>query len=223
MWDITNEPLDEPWLDRGWMFPSTYFEISLKHHPTGAKDPSLLTTRHLIWGLSHVVLSMTVSHSFCASVATLKWRGVLLGSISVSKVQPTDAVTKHTDTRELAKLGSDDNDRYAVSVYASYNREIPIDRNIVLFTSIKAIGEAAEKGFDTPLVSITTLGLRQIFWKLIGGSGLSQGVLLAGYSRNAVVQVVSQMLASQSFYKAYVWVKKEELSIAVGGFTRGAI
>lgn len=72
MYQVTDHPLMQPWFDKDWDSPGGTASISIQHNAFG-KDPSRLYTQYIIWGLNHILLSMTLRDQFCQTTAVLKW------------------------------------------------------------------------------------------------------------------------------------------------------
>lgn len=229
MYDVSGFPLLHAWLARNWVSGLGNSGIHLENKDFGGKDASHLTTRHVIWGLTHLMLSMTLSERYCQTIAMLKWEGDEIGVIYVGRrTKPgleSDSESRpesRGDILQLAQGGrrmmGDEDD---VEVMINYSESRAIDRRIIFLTAIKAMGDAAEKGLDRPVISMTTTGLQRVTWKLVSGTAAFTGVFRPGQSRIAVVKTVAKMIEDDMFRKTVVWVKVDGRNTAAGGFFPG--
>ncbi|KAL8828582.1 MAG: hypothetical protein Q9170_006542 [Blastenia crenularia] len=227
MYDVTEFALDYQWLDQDWAFGSS--GLYLAHMKIDDKDPSLMYTQFVIWGLNHLLLSMTLGEK-CQTWAFLKWDGLLVGTIVARRgfrsSTPSNISQNQTNVLQKSSLQSLRQPFRAnenVEVVISYDGEIPIDRKYIYLTGIKAMGEAAEKGLNRPIESQLTNGLRQVNWKLVGGTGTFTGIFRSAHSRIAVMQTLAGMIHDARFQKTIVWIKVDGKNSAAGGFSQGAL
>ncbi|KAL8998333.1 MAG: hypothetical protein Q9188_006121 [Gyalolechia gomerana] len=225
MYDVSGFPLMHPWLARSWFSGPGNTGIHVESNDFGGKSPSRLSTQQVIWGLNHLILSMTLSERYCQTVAVLKWEGVTIGAIHVAR-RTKPGMDSDPESRnnilQLAQeanrpLGAEDD----IEVTISYAGSMPIDRRIIFLTAIRAMGDAAEKGMDRPVISMITQGLQRVSWKLASGSAAFTGVFRPGQSRIAVVKAVAKMIEDRRFQKTIVWVKVDGQNTAAGGFFQG--
>ncbi|KAL8933625.1 MAG: hypothetical protein Q9216_006283 [Gyalolechia sp. 2 TL-2023] len=168
---------------------------------------------------------MTLSERYRQTTAVLKWEGAVIGTIQVARrLKPgIDSVpASRTTLLQLAQdaqgpVGAEDD----VEVTFHYAESPPFDRRIVFLTAMKAMGEAAERGLDQPVISMITHGLQRVSWKLAGGTAAFRGVFRPGHSRIAVVKIVAKMIEDRTFQKTIVWVKVNGENTAAGGFLQG--
>ncbi|KAL9031468.1 MAG: hypothetical protein Q9196_000490 [Gyalolechia fulgens] len=142
---------------------------------------------------------MYLSQRYCQIIAELKRQGVSVGAIRVTKQATRDLsldIPDGTDAEGLAwkqifaSVGAGED----VDVSIGYLSSRAIDRYLIFLTTIKAVGEAAEWGLDRHVQSIETQGIRQVFWKLVGGTLAFTGVLKPGHSRIAIVKTLGTMI-----------------------------
>ncbi|KAL8925663.1 MAG: hypothetical protein Q9208_003346 [Pyrenodesmia sp. 3 TL-2023] len=231
MYDVTSFPLPHTWLSRDWVSGRGgrgTSGIHLENRDFGAKDPSRLTTQHVIWGLNHLMLSMTLSERYCQTIAVLKWEGDAIGVIYVGRrtepVTGSEAERGKRDILQLAQGGArgsigDEGDDVEVTI--NYIESPPIDRRIIFLLAIKAMGHAAETGLDRPVTKLTTTSLQRVTWKLVSGTVAFTGIFRPGQSRLAVVKTVAKMIEDDKFEKTIVWIKVNGRSTAAGGFFPG--
>ncbi|KAL8712694.1 MAG: hypothetical protein Q9220_003226 [cf. Caloplaca sp. 1 TL-2023] len=225
MYEVSGFALTETWLDRSWdslVGPST---IHVEHRDFG-KGLSQLFTQYLIWGLNHLMLSMYLSRRFCATTAALKWQGTQVGAIHIirrAQFGLPDHAPNGTDPLpfgQMNELGDVTAERLEVEV--RFAQSPPIERQVIFLTAIRAMGDAAEMGLNQPVQSLSTQGVRQTYWKLIGGVEAFTGVLRPRHSRAAVVKTLGVMIDQSQFRNTLVWIKVDGQNTAVGGFTRVA-
>ena len=226
MYDITNFPLTHRWLARDWTSRAGDLGIHIEHKDFGGKDPSRLLSQYVIWGLNHLMLSIYLSKHYCQTIAVLKWRGTTVGVLFVARTaslgltpdfisrNATDALR---DARRKAPTITDE----ALEVTVRYRTSPPIDRQIIYLTGIKAMGEAAEIGLDQIVQEVFTQGLRQVYWKLSGGTPAVTGMMKPKYSRIAVIKTIAAMVGDGKFQDIDVWVNVGGQNIGVGGFYKG--
>ncbi|KAI4238285.1 MAG: hypothetical protein LQ349_001207 [Xanthoria aureola] len=221
MVEVTGRPLMEPWLDRDWRSPIGDSGIYIQHSSYG-KDPSRLYTQYLIWGLNHILLSMTLSDSYCQTTATLKYRGAPVGEIHIVKRPPGG---QPWSTQEPSALMTFNQQTPGSLAYVNFEIKIaygakPVPKKIIYLTAIKAMGEACEKGLSAVLPGMFTRGIREVIWKLIGMSQ-SGRMIEAGYSRMAVIKTLARMVSEEHFSETFVWAKVDGRAAGIGGFTQG--
>ncbi|KAL8801479.1 MAG: hypothetical protein Q9182_004446 [Xanthomendoza sp. 2 TL-2023] len=106
-----------------------------------------------------------------------------------------------------------------VSVGVTYGSK-PIDKQLIYLTAIRAMGDAAERGLDTPVPYMITTGIQKVTWKLLRirpvGSPLPN--FKAGHSRMAIFRVIELMLRNQRFMETYVILSVSGEKYALGGF-----
>ena len=227
MFDVSALPLDHVWIDREWASRGEAARIYLEFKDFGGKSSSQLRTQHVIWGLNHLMLSMTLSNVYCQTLARLRWQGIEVGTIYVAKRAPFDIVPKRDfnalehviaqNNTATSFLTGDDN----VECIFSFTGTTPMDRNVIYLTGIKAMGEAAEKGLYQPVRELVTIGIRQVTWKLISGLAGFPGTLKPAHSRVAVLRTVAAMVREERFQKVHIWIKVDGISTAAGGFSQG--
>ncbi|KAL8725807.1 MAG: hypothetical protein Q9166_007138 [cf. Caloplaca sp. 2 TL-2023] len=226
MFDVTDYPLTQTWLDKSFPSPLGSSVIHLTHNAIG-KDPSYLTSQHVIWGLNHVLLSMTLSRKYCQTVAYLKWEGQPLGEIKITRQRPRlSTAPKSTNNTALVTL--DDPNSSALTHF--FDRDVaieivygdkPINEHLIYLTAIKAMGEAAEKGLDTPVPGIITTSIRRVSWKLLREVRPQTPVLKAGHSRMAAYRTLSKMQRDKKFQEIYAMMSIAGVECAIGGFDQG--
>ncbi|KAL8853794.1 MAG: hypothetical protein Q9221_001437 [Calogaya cf. arnoldii] len=218
MYRVTGLPLEQVWYDENW--PSTLGPsgIYIKHNAFG-KEPSRLRSQFLIWGMNHLLLSMQLTNGYCKMTAVLKWDGVAMGTIYVSRSPPEGLTWKARNSSDLVEYNSGkprplSSGRFSMSL--AYG-DRPIEKNLVYLTCIKAMGEAAEAGLNTIVPGLYTLGLQRTAWKLIG----DQREVEVGYSREAAVTALGRMIHDDKYFEVHVWVKVHGVQSAIGGYTQG--
>ncbi|KAL8726648.1 MAG: hypothetical protein Q9166_006607 [cf. Caloplaca sp. 2 TL-2023] len=228
MWELTDYPLQGTWLDRSFQSPLGGTMIYLTHNSFG-KDPSHLTTQRIIWGLNHLMLSMTISKRYCQTLASMKWEGVPIGAIHIVRWIDLDStrdskkngtalmVPDHPETRLSHFFDRD------VSIRGAVYGDKPIERFLVYFTGMKALGEAAEKGLDTPITLTTTRGIQDVWWKLVRDRDARTRELKAGHSRVAVFRTLAKMVHDEKFREIYIILDVVGEKAATGGFNQGRI
>lgn len=85
------------------------------------------------------------------------------------------------------------------------------------------MSDAAELGLDRPITGVFTQGLRQVHWKLGGGTQAFPGVMKPAYSRVAVVKTLAGMIEDKRFQEIDVWLKVDGKNTGIGGFGRGRL
>ncbi|KAL9597825.1 MAG: hypothetical protein Q9219_004902 [cf. Caloplaca sp. 3 TL-2023] len=215
MWEVTGSKLTSRWRSQNWHLRNQVAIIELAFTPFGLKGESELTTQYVIWGLTHLMLSMGLSARYCQTTATLYWKGDNVGTIRVARdesafpavvgIASTDGGHRVTATVPTVHLDF----RYRGAV---------IGKELVYYTAIKAMGEAAGQGLGTSVNVCVTKGLQQVSWTLINYVAPS---FKMGLCRLAIRQAVSQMNADGDFHELSIWVKVNGLNTAVGGFKVG--
>ncbi|KAI4229771.1 MAG: hypothetical protein L6R36_000556 [Xanthoria steineri] len=218
MYRVTGLPLSQVWYDENWPSPLGPSGIYIRHSTFG-KEPSRLRSDFLIWGMNHLLLSMQLTTRYCQTTAVLKWDGVTVGTIYVSRNPPRGVAWTGRNTSEAGEdLAGESkplsNGRFDMSL--SYG-EKPIDRHLLYLTCIKAMGDAAETGLTRLVPGLYTLGLQRTAWKLLG----DHREIEAGYSREAAVTALGRMIHDDKFFEVVVWVKVHGVQSAVGGYTQG--
>lgn len=227
MYEVSEFPLTHAWFDRDWSSPDGNMGIFMEHKAFSRKDPSELYTRYVIWGLYHMMLSITLSRRYCQTIAILKWLGVPVGAIYVAK----KASLRHDWTSgeqngvpiqlgqqqdEVSLSTSED-----VGVIINWVGEVPIPRELIYLTTIKAIGEAAERGLDQAVPTLLTTSIQRVSWHLHGGVSFP-GILRPRHSRLAALQTLSKMQEDRRFQNVHVWMSVDGVNTASGGFSQGA-
>ncbi|KAI4261098.1 MAG: hypothetical protein L6R42_003698 [Xanthoria sp. 1 TBL-2021] len=221
MVQVTDRPLMEPWLDTDWSSPVGDSGIYIRHTSYG-RDPSRLYTQYIIWGLNHILLSMTLLDRYCQTIAILKYRENLVGEIHIAKRPPGGETRSAQDPSALMMF----NQRMLGSLsYINFDVKItysakPLPKKLVYLTAIKAMGEACEKGLPAVVPGMSTTGIQQVTWKLIAMSQ-SARTIEAGYSRMAVIKTLARMVSDEHFSEVFVWAKVDGHAAGIGGFTQG--
>lgn len=225
MYDVSDIELDFTWLERDWSSPTGDSGIYLQNKDFGGKDPSRLQNRHIIWGLNHLLLSMTLSKRYCQTIAVLKWQSVAIGVLYVARRGSLGLGWGTQNQTDLLNLTQQQSNTMGVNelvdIAVEYLGNRPIDSEVIYLTAMKAMGEAAEKGLDEPVPALVTRGIRQITWRLVGRTAASPGILRARHSRIAVMKTVALMFQENKFQKIYVLVKVDGIPTAAGGFSQG--
>ncbi|KAL8649342.1 MAG: hypothetical protein Q9226_005614 [Calogaya cf. arnoldii] len=226
MFQVTDFAATETWLDRFFPSPIGNAGIYLIHNSFG-KDPSRLTTQHIIWGLNHLMLSMLLSKKYCQTVATLKWEGVAVGALHVAPERQL-ALERDVETNRTAPTGLD---RREEGLSHFFDRDVsirgvvystkPVEEYLIYLTAIKAMGDAAEAGLDTPVPKMLTIGIQRVSWKLKHAVESRVWQLKAGHSRIAVYRTLAKMVHDQSFMEIYVIMDLAGDDVAIGGFNQG--
>ncbi|KAL8707602.1 MAG: hypothetical protein Q9220_007389 [cf. Caloplaca sp. 1 TL-2023] len=203
MYIISGMPLAQTWFGDDWLSPAQRSGIYARAHTVG-KEPSRLTSQHLIWGLNNVILSMNVRNRYCETTAVLSWQG---NTTSGSQLTQNFSATLGYDRK--------------IDVRVSYGAK-PIERTLVYLTAIKSMGDAAEGGLDQVVPIIITLGLQRVSWQLARTSDRGP-VLRNGYSRGALIRTLAMMIVDNKFQEIYVFVDVDGEYSAVGGFGQGGI
>ncbi|KAL8683463.1 MAG: hypothetical protein Q9186_000618 [Xanthomendoza sp. 1 TL-2023] len=226
MFQVTDFPLSHTWLNRDWQSPVGDSGIFIRHNAYG-KDPSRLSTQFIIWGLNHILLSMALREDrYCQTTALLKWNGNPVGSIHVSRqMLPGKPWSRLQNSNTLATFGPRVPGPLKFTDFEIRLQfgDQSIPKKLLYLTTIKAMGEACEKGLSTLVRAMNTNGLQQVTWKLIPWSQLSSANIEAGYSRMAAIKTLASMLLEQEFKEAVVWVKVDGRAAAFGGFTQGKV
>ncbi|KAL8953345.1 MAG: hypothetical protein Q9222_000807 [Ikaeria aurantiellina] len=223
MYDVSGLPITDTWLDRDWNSKVGPSSIRVEHRDFG-KGLSQLSTQYIIWGLNHLMLSMYLSRRFCATTAALKWQGTQVGAIHVIKRASSvlsNATQDNTGSLSFAQVDSASNlNTEHLDIEVRISASPPIDRQVIFLTAIKAMGDAAEAGLDQPVRSLSTQGVQQTSWSLVGGVEAFTGILKPSYSRAAVVRTLGVMIEVNNFRNTYVWIKADGRNTAVGGFSQ---
>ncbi|KAL8837689.1 MAG: hypothetical protein Q9170_002421 [Blastenia crenularia] len=219
MYEVTSFPLPHPWLDRDWSFATSTSGIYLKHADFGGKTPSQLSTRYIIWGLNHLILSITLSKRYCQTIAILKWQGVVVGTIYIARREmlglPWTVRNSATDILLPQPRLPAPNDE-DISIFLSWPRTPPIARELFYLTAVKAMGDAAEHGLDTPTPALVTTSIQRMQWQLVGDPAFAVA-LRPRHSRVAVIKTLAKMQEDGKFQNVAVWVKVNGFNTAAGG------
>lgn len=232
MYAMSELPLDHAWRDRGWASPRGSAGIHLQYKEFSSKDPSHMYNQFAIWGLNHLLLTVTLSPTgYCQTIAIIKWKDVVVGSIYIAKREAVVKLSWDTSNNQnenstqdiqqgpRSRLTADED----VRVLIDYSGGPPIERKLVYLTAIKAMGEAAEKSLNRPVQEMFTKGFRGITWKLLGGMGAFEGIFKPAHSRIAVMKTVAGMIQDQRFETTHVWIKVDGKNTAAGGLSRGEL
>ncbi|KAM0796838.1 hypothetical protein BDR22DRAFT_498320 [Usnea florida] len=196
-------------------------------------DPTL-SSQYIIWGLSYVAFSMAVTGKYEALTATLKWDGRLVGSMRVNntaqsiqggglQLVQSGGLQNGTSANDSALLPSAtgiEADKEDVDISWVYSSHM-IDRNDVFLTTLRAVGDAIERGVDDICVSQLTYGIRKCVWVLNSERG-PDGVYLLRY-RHAILairKVINQMVKDDRFSGILINVALNTISAGNGGFQR---
>ncbi|KAL8998803.1 MAG: hypothetical protein Q9169_002253 [Polycauliona sp. 2 TL-2023] len=218
MYRVTGLPLSQLWYNENWPSPLGPSGIYIRPNSFG-KEPSNLRSQFLIWGMNHILLSMQLTTRFCQTTTVLKWNGVAVGTIYITRTPPPGSLTwTGRNTSEIVEYVPGDprplfNPRFAMNL--AYG-DRPVDKSLLYLTCIKAMGEAAEAGLDRIVPGLYTTGLQRTTWKLIG----DKREIEVGYSREAAVTALGRMIHDDRFTEVYVWVKIYGVQSAVGGYTQ---
>ncbi|KAL8981470.1 MAG: hypothetical protein Q9205_003761, partial [Flavoplaca limonia] len=226
MFYITDFPMPNRWHDNSFDSPIGQATIYLTHTSFG-KDPSRLTTQHIIWGLNHLMLSMILSRKYCQTTATLRWEGVPIGALRVEPQKQSELArgvqTNRTQIRasdpqvkELSHFFDRD-----VSLRGVVYSTKPVEEYLIYLTAIRAMGDAAEAGLDTTVPQMLTMGIQRVSWKLKHATESRAGILRAGYSRVAIFRTLAKMIYDRKFFEIYVIIDLAGDDVAVGGFNQG--
>ena len=226
MYEVTEFPLTHAWFDRDWSSPDGNMGIFVEHKAFGKKDPSELYTRFVMWGLYHLMLSITLSRRYCQTIAILKWQGVPVGAIYVAKKASLrhewDSGEQNGVPMQLAQQqdqGSLSNNE-DVDVVFGWVGDVPIPRELIYLTTIKAISEAGERGLDQPVPALLTTSIQRVSWNLHGGVSFP-GILRPRHSRIAALRTLAKMQKDERFQKVKVRISIDGLNTAAGGFSQG--
>lgn len=225
MFEVSDNALDQIWPNKRFTSPIGPTVIQLTHNSRG-KDPSQVNTQIIIWGLYHLMLSMTVSKLYCQTVAVLRWDDIAIGAIDVNP-RRSPILTASSDGELIPLQGDKANssslshffDR-AVTVKIAYG-QTPVDRNLIYLTGIKAMGDAAQMGLDEPCNGMISSSIRVTKWSLIREPGHGVPEFKAGYSRIAAFRALGKIIMDQKFLETFVIMDVEGLHTAVGGVTQG--
>ncbi|KAL8850098.1 MAG: hypothetical protein Q9221_004959 [Calogaya cf. arnoldii] len=221
MVEVTDRPLMQPWLDRDWKSPLGESGIYIRPQYYG-KEPSRLYTQYIIWGLNHMLLSITLSDSFCETTAVLLYRGSLVGEIHIARMPPVGSTWNVHEPSALMAFNQGMSPSLAYTnfeVKVTYSVK-PLPKKLIYLTAIKAMGEACEKGLPAVVPGMFTTGLQEVTWKLIAMSQ-SARTIKAGYSRMAVIKTLTRMVLDEHFSEVFVWAKIDGQAAGIGGFMQG--
>ncbi|KAL8782194.1 MAG: hypothetical protein Q9213_005596 [Squamulea squamosa] len=216
MFRVTDFAITDTWLDIIFPSPTGNSAILLETGSTG-KEPSRLTSQHVIWGLNHLMLSMLVSKKYCQTAAVLKWEGVRIGILQTATRQRLESASDSASDRTTELSHFFDKD---VSIRGVVYGQTPIEKYLIYLTAIKAMGEAAQKGLDTPVPAMFTTGIQLVSWSLIHQAG-SRG-LKAGHSRITVYTTLAKMVGDNKFSEIYIVLDVLGEKFAIGRFGQGS-
>ncbi|KAL8809552.1 MAG: hypothetical protein Q9223_003023 [Gallowayella weberi] len=227
MFRVTDFPLTDTWHEQSFPSPIGSTEIRLWDNTFG-KERSYLTSQHVIWGLNRLMLSMFLSKQYCRTVAKISWAGEVIGTITVTPVAPGRPQRSAPDmqaerpapmTPTSTESGFSHFFDRDVRVGVTYGSK-SINKQLIYLTAIKAMGDAAERGLDTPVPYMITPGIQKVTWKLLRirpvGSPLPD--FKAGHSRMAIYRVIELLLHNQMFMETYVILSVIGEKYAIGGF-----
>lgn len=228
MFSVTDYPLERTWLGRSFPSPLGDTEIRLQTNSVG-KDPSHLTTQHIIWGLNRLMLSMKLSKEYCQTEAKIEFEGVLIGAIVVAHQKSWKSAPDTKDDKPASIALNRAESRLShffdrdVNVGVAYGDK-EIDKDLIYLTAIKAMGNAAENGLDTPVPFVVTTGIQRVTWKLLRIRSVGSQVpdFKAGHSRMAVYRTLSKLIYDQKFMEIYVVLDIVGTKCALGGFDQGS-
>ncbi|KAL8870250.1 MAG: hypothetical protein Q9174_003667 [Haloplaca sp. 1 TL-2023] len=231
MYSITAHRLSETWLDREWESPDHTVSMFVRHHGYG-KDPSRLSTQHLIWALNHSLLYMQLQNLFCKTTAVVSWLGTTIGTIDIWPSGPpgletpgTNTTAPNVNTPLTAQADTTSNNNTTALDFTTFEVTIaygdtPIPKPLLYLTAIKAMGQACERGITANVAEMTTQGIQGVTWKLLPSSGRTS--MQAGWSREAVVRTLASAITDQRFAETFVWVFVDEVPVGIGGFTKAS-
>ena len=222
MFQVSDFPLTHAWPNHVFLSPIGPSAIVLRHSAIG-KGRSLLSTHTVIWGLNHLVLSMTLSKKFCQTLAIVKYDGEEIGTIEVVPQRTLLSIygpANATDSQQLSDEGSLSLGHFfdrLVTIKTEWGKT-PVDRHLLYLTGIRAMGDAAEMGLDYQYSGIVTTGIRQMKWSLVREPGSHVPIFKAGHSRAAVYAALQRASRSQRLDELFVIMSFAGDITAVGGF-----
>ncbi|KAI4178529.1 MAG: hypothetical protein L6R41_008350 [Letrouitia leprolyta] len=229
---MSDLPLGHAWLDRGWGSPIGSSGIYIQHMEFVGKDPSHMYNQFAIWGLNHLLLTVTLSPTgYCQTIAIIKWKDKVVGSIYIAKRAsivklPWDTSNSMNESSRPIIQPDPESPLPAnedVRILVDYSGSVPIERKLVYLTVIKAMGEAAERSLYRPVQELFTKGFRGVNWKLVGGTGAFEGTFRPAHSRIALMKMTAAMIEDQRFQTVDVWIKVDGKNTAAGGLSKGAL
>ncbi|KAL8930014.1 MAG: hypothetical protein Q9172_000246 [Xanthocarpia lactea] len=221
MYQVTDHPLMQQWLGKDWKSPLGDSGIYIRPNSYG-KDPSRLYTQYIIWGLNHILLSMTLLDRYCQTTAVLKYQGNPVGAIHVARTPPVGESWSPQQHSALAMFKKETPGSLTftdVDIKIAFGAT-PVAKKLIYLTTIKAMGEACEKGLRAVVPRMLTTGIQQVTWKLMAMSR-DQPTIEAGYSRIAVIKTLAKMVVDDHFSEVFVWAKVNGRAAGIGGFTQG--
>ncbi|KAL8932551.1 MAG: hypothetical protein Q9216_006787, partial [Gyalolechia sp. 2 TL-2023] len=224
MFVVSDHALTQTWLERTFSSPIGPAGIYVTQTATG-KDPSRLNTQHIIWGLNHVMLAVTLSKKYCQTTATIKLDGFAIGAIEIVPRRRRIALQETGDENEPLQnvnfgQGLSHYFDREVTIQVAYGQRV-IDRKLIYLTGIKAMGDAAEKGLDTPCEGMLSIGIQQVTWNLVREGGSHVPIFKAGHSRVAAFSTLGKLVHDNRFQAINTFMKIEGDLTAVGGFHQG--
>ncbi|KAL8708379.1 MAG: hypothetical protein Q9220_006760 [cf. Caloplaca sp. 1 TL-2023] len=231
MYGVTDFPLTDTWQSKAFPLVGGDTHFVLYDNAFG-KDPSQLKTQHIIWGLNHLLLSIVISNQYCQTTVIIKWNDVSLGALSVVRIRPdtADKSTSVAITNDSAPFSSISNatsplslaglshyfDR-SVNVKVVYGDK-PIDKTLIYLTAIRAMGDAALSGLDTPVSHVLTQGIRGVTWQLLQETAKDTPAMMAGHSRVAAFWTLVRIRMDARWGEVYVVMSVDQKECALGGF-----
>ena len=222
MFQVSDFPTTHSWPNRDFLSPIGPSRIMLRHNAVG-KEHSLLSTHTIIWGLNHLMLSMTLTNKFCQTLAIVKWDGEEIGSLEVvPRRTPSsiDVPANATDVQQLSEGGSLSLGHFfdrLVTIQTEWGKK-PVDKHLLYLTGLRAMGDAAEMGLNYECQGIVSTGVRQMKWSLVREPGSHVPIFKAGYSRAAVYDALQRIIRAQRFDEFFVILSFAGEITAVGGF-----
>lgn len=226
MFVVTDYPLSQTWLERVFTSPIGPAAIYVSQNAIGKDQP--LNTQHIIWGLNHVMLAITIGEKYCQTTASLKWDGVEIGKIEIlphrRQIPLSDTSSKGVSSQPNTSSGSEvshffDKD---ISISCVYGKK-PVDKRLLYLTAMKAMGDAAEKGLDTACEGMLTTSIKQVTWKMIREPGNQVPVFKAGHSRFAAFSTIGKLVQDNRWQEIHTVMMIDKIPAAVGGFHQGLI
>lgn len=161
----------------------------------------------------------------------LKWEGRSVGYIHVARQTPSLSLAQDSSRHETATpMMTLDNQEDSGGLSHFFDRDVKIqvvygdkqiDKYLIYLTAIKAMGDAAGTGLDTPVQAVVTIGIQQVTWKLLREVGSQVPELKTGHSRMAVYRTVAKLIHDQRFMEIYVILDIVGDRTAIGGFNQG--
>ena len=222
MFQVSDIPTTHTLPNRDFLSPIGPSRIMLRHIAIG-KEPSVLTTHTVIWGLNHLILSMTLTKKFCQTLAIVKWEGEEIGSLEVVPRRTLSSIHVPANATAVQQLSDGSSlslghffDRL-VTIETEWGKK-PVDKHLLYLTGIRAMGDAAEMGLNYECPGIVSTGIQKMRWSLVREPGSHVPIFKAGYSRAAVYDALQRIIRAQRFDEFFVILKFAGELTAVGGF-----